>query len=365
MPEPDDLYERKHSILDRILRSNQKDGVYLSGSHRGGKPEIDLRKLSESQRIAYFHGLDYPSRSWYKVGGFFRMSYKAAVIEASKHSPNDIKLRLWRLLGVRLGSNVRIGNNVQIDYFYPELISIGSNAVIGDNSKLWNHDYSIGRFGVSFLRIEDNVVIESNCIIGPVIVGHNAHVKAHSVVLRNLKPGEAFDNSNPEYRKFAENEIEGGGSFKSFVAANIFRMCKIVPYDPVPSHVPFLNKLPFIEKLPVIEFKNKLYKMFGMKIGNNVTFAPRVYVDAVHPELISIGDGSLIGDGVVFRPYDTNGNPSPIVIGRHVKIGSESIVMASRIGDNSQINLRSVVIGNIPANTQAEGVPARPFRRIT
>ncbi len=55
-----------------------------------------------------------------------------------------------------------------------------------------------------FLRIEDGVVIESNCIIGPVILGHGAHIKAHSVVLRNVRPGEVFDNSDPKYRIYAE-----------------------------------------------------------------------------------------------------------------------------------------------------------------
>ncbi|MBI2580657.1 hypothetical protein HYV85_02515 [Candidatus Woesearchaeota archaeon] len=357
-----ELYSRKRSVISRILAGLKGEGVYASDTHRPGKQVTDLRRLSESQRIAYFHGTSYPQKSWYRVGGLFETSYKAAIIEASKKSPHAVKLHLWKLIGVRVGSNVRIGSNVQIDYFYPELISIGNNVTIGDNVKLWNHDYSIARFAVSFLRIEDNVTIEPNCIIGPIIVGSGARIKANSVVLRNVKPGETVDNSDPQYRFYAEQEIEGGRTFKSFFASQISRLCRILPYDPVPTHIPLLKSLPFIEKLPALELKNKLYKLLGIRMGSNITFAPRVYVDAVYPNLITIGDDSLVGDGVIFRPYDTNGNPSPIVIGKHVKIGSESVIMGCHVGDNVQINLRSVVIGKIPPNIQVEGAPAKPVR---
>ncbi|HIG98762.1 TPA: hypothetical protein HA231_05055 [Candidatus Woesearchaeota archaeon] len=367
---PDDsalqeLYRKKQSILSNILGRFGKSGnVYASASHRPGREEKDLKKLSESQRMTYFHGTGYPSRSWYKVGGLFSTCYKAALIEASKKAPPATKLHLWILLGARVGTGVRIGHNVQIDYFYPQLTSIGNNVSIGDDTKLWNHDFSVGRFGVSFLIIEDGAVIGKNCIIGPVTIGAGAHIADHSVVLKNAAPGSRVDTSDPEYRRYAEREVEGGGLFQRFVARNVFRICKMLPYDPVPSHLPLLKNIPFLENLPALELKNKLYKMLGIKIGRNVTIAPRVFIDAAFPGLVSIGDGSLVGDGVIFRPYDLQGSPKPIVIGKNVKIGSESVVMGCTIGDNCQVNLRSVVIQDIPPNTQAAGVPAKPIRGI-
>ncbi len=114
-----------------------------------------------------------------------------------------------------------------------------------------------------------------------------------------------------------------------------------------------------IQQLPAINLKNRLHKLLGVKIKGHITSAPRVYIDAIHPELVEINDGTLIGDGVIFRPYDMNGNPGKIVIGKNCKIGSESIIMSGVIGDNTQINIRSVVVGEVPADSIAEGAPAK------
>jgi acetyltransferase-like isoleucine patch superfamily enzyme len=56
---------------------------------------------------------------------------------------------------------------------------------------------------------------------------------------------------------------------------------------------------------------------------------------------------------------------APIIIGEHVWIGLESIILKGvRIGDNSIIAAGSVVTRDIPANVIAAGNPARVVRQI-
>jgi len=353
-------------IRQRLEFYGVSPDIRVSASHRPEKGEAlakaDLEKLSKSKLLVYFHGTEHPSKSWYKIGGFFRTSYKAGIIEASKYMQNDSKIFLLRLIGAYIGNNVVLGNDVQFDYFYPELIRIEDNVTIGSNTKLWTHDFSLNSFSFAPLTIHSGAVIEDNCFIGPVEIGRNVRVKSHSVVLRDIPERiGVYDNADPKYIDFLVKAVSGS-KYTKFVhkaVHAVMRLCKILPYDPLPKDIPLIGRLPLIEKLPAVSIKNKLNAMLGVRIGRNVTFAPRVYIDAVHPELVEIGEGTMIGDGVIFRPYDLNGSPGKIVIGKNCKIGSESIILASEIGDNTQINLRSVVYGSIPANVTAGGVFAK------
>ncbi|MBD3249252.1 hypothetical protein GF336_04370 [Candidatus Woesearchaeota archaeon] len=346
--------------------------IKISTSHRPERGEAlakaDIEKFSKKRLLTYFHGTDHPSRSWYHIGGFFRTAYKAGLIEISKNLPTQTRIYLLRLIGVYIGDNVTIGKNVQFDYFYPELIRIEDNVVIGNNTKLWTHDFSIKKYAFAPLTIHSEVVIEDNCFVGPVEIGKNVRVKSHSVVLRNIPERlKVYDNADPQYIKFLEKAMSGTAYEKlvhKFVHW-VMSLCKIIPYDPVPKDIPLIGRLPFIERLPAINLKNRLHKLLGVKIKGHITSAPRVYIDAVHPELVEIGDKTLIGDGVIFRPYDLNGNPTKIIVGNNCKIGSESIIMGCNIGDNSQISIRSVVVGNVPKNVIAGGVPAKVISRNT
>ena len=59
-------------------------------------------------------------------------------------------------------------------------------------------------------------------------------------------------------------------------------------------------------------------------------------------------------------------NDRPVKIGRNVWIATNcTILKGVTIGDNSIIAAGSVVIGNIPANTVAGGVPARVLKPLS
>jgi len=359
-----------NEIKKRLEFYGVDSGIEISASHRPEKGEAlakaDIEKLSKKKLLTYFHGTDHPSRSWYHIGGFFRTAYKAGLIEISKSLSAQTKIYFLKLIGVYIGDNVTIGKNVQFDYFYPELIRIEDNVSIGDNTKLWTHDFSIKRYAFAPLTIRSGVVIEDNCFIGPVEIGQNVRVKSHSLVLRNIPDRvQVYNNADPKYAQFLQ-EAMGGFTYEKLAHKFIhwiMSFCKILPYDPVPKDIPIIGRLPLIESMPAVNLKNRIHKLLGVKIKGHITSGPRTYIDAIHPELVEIDDGTLIGDGVIFRPYDLDGNPKKIIVGKNCKIGSESIILACVIGDNSQINIRSVVYGNIPKNVIAGGVLAKVISR--
>lgn len=117
----------------------------------------------------------------------------------------------------------------------------------------------------------------------------------------------------------------------------------------------------------------KLRTMSGahLLIGDNVALNGTTITCR---QRVEIGDGTMVAANVVivdsdfhvlwppenraFAPLEHG--DEPVFIGRNVWIGMGSIVLkGSRIGDNSIIGAGSVVIGEIPPNVVAAGVPAK------
>lgn len=107
-------------------------------------------------------------------------------------------------------------------------------------------------------------------------------------------------------------------------------------------------------------------------IGDKVSFQPKIV--PLYPELISIGDKTVIASEVVFATHDVthvvlrNLYPEDdfqerigcIRVGQNCFIGSRSIIMYGvSIGDNCIVGAGSVVNKDIPEGTVVAGVPAR------
>lgn len=375
-----DIELKKRKVFDEIkkrLISFGIDGnIKVSKFHRisagisSGVPLslADFDSLSKHDKLIYFHGTEHPNRSWYHISGFVKGAYKAGLIEVTKYMNESMRILTLRMLGIYIGNNVSIGSNVQFDYFFPELIRIEDDVRIGNNVKLWTHDFSINSFGFAALTIHKGSTIEDDCLIGPVQIGSGILVKKGTIVLHDLMniPGNIYDESDKyaEYMKYFDLDVSGKryNKLKSAAINMFMKLCKVLPYDPVPRDVKWIGKLEIIQKMPAILIKNRLHKALGVKIKGNITSAPRVYFDAIHPELIEIEEGTLIGDGVTFRPYDVEGNPKPIKIGKFCKIGSESLVLGCEIGDYSMVQVRSVVTENLPGHCEAAGIPAKVIK---
>jgi acetyltransferase-like isoleucine patch superfamily enzyme len=103
------------------------------------------------------------------------------------------RVRLHRMRGVRIGSNVSIGTSVIIETAYPQLVSIGNNVSISVRSVIIAHfRESTDQAKTSnepSVRIEDNVYIGAGVIVLPnVTIGHGSVVTAGSVVSQSVPP---------------------------------------------------------------------------------------------------------------------------------------------------------------------------------
>lgn len=120
-----------------------------------------------------------------------------------------------------------------------------------------------------------------------------------------------------------------------------------------------------------------LFPPFYTDFGKNITIGRNVFINAdckfQDQGGITIGDGALIGHGVVLATLNHDMDPekrqqlhpAPITIGKRVWIGANAVVTAGvTIGDNAVVAAGAVVTKDVPANTVVGGVPARIIKEI-
>ncbi|MBE3557202.1 MAG: acyltransferase [Firmicutes bacterium] len=103
--------------------------------------------------------------------------------------------------------------------------------------------------------------------------------------------------------------------------------------------------------------------LLKMRLGRHVSFALMAVPDIFFPELITIGEESIIGFSATLLCHEYlpgEWRTGPIQIGSRVLIGANATVLAGvTIGDNAVVAAGAVVTHDVPPNVFVAGVPAR------
>jgi acetyltransferase-like isoleucine patch superfamily enzyme len=155
--------------------------------------------------IEHVGGAPNAHRFWYAARrehapavSFARILFNYCAIYAAKHCPSlAFKRWLFRALGMKLGANVTIASGVTLDYFFPELIEIGDDTIVGMDCLLLTHEFLHDRYRVGQLRIGRNVLIGAgSTILAGITIGDDCTISAMSFVNRSI-PAGTFVSGNP------------------------------------------------------------------------------------------------------------------------------------------------------------------------
>ncbi len=123
-----------------------------------------------------------------------------------------------------------------------------------------------------------------------------------------------------------------------------------------------------LRRFPPCELKNHIFRLFGMKIGKDVTIAPYNYIDPLFPDLITIEDGALIGGSGAITAHEFFGNKIKIgktIIKKQAQLGARAFIRSGiSVGKYAQISVYSFVNKDIEDYEFVAGQPAKHINWI-
>jgi heptaprenylglycerol acetyltransferase len=119
---------------------------------------------------------------------------------------------------------------------------------------------------------------------------------------------------------------------------------------------------------PSLALKRWIYRALGMKLGRNVTIASGVMVDPFFPDLIEIGDNSIIGMEALILTHEflhDRLRTGRVVIGRDCLVGARSTVLAgTTLGERTIVSAMSLVHKGTPPDAFVGGVPIQSLEAM-
>lgn len=128
----------------------------------------------------------------FRVVGLPRVAFHFLIITLCRYIPFlGLKNFLYRrFLGMKVGKDVSVGLMTMFDVFFPQLVSIGDNTIIGYNATILTHEFLVREYRKGQVEIGSGVLIGSNATVLPgVRIGDGAVVGAGSLVNSDIPPG--------------------------------------------------------------------------------------------------------------------------------------------------------------------------------
>ena len=125
---------------------------------------------------------------WHQIRNPVRIAINYAVILICRISPSLVLKRfLLRRLGVTIGSGVAFGLESTPDVFWPELITVEDDVIIGYDATILCHEFLRDEYRTGEVTIREGAMIGAGAIILPgVEIGENAQVAANSLVTEDV-----------------------------------------------------------------------------------------------------------------------------------------------------------------------------------
>lgn len=130
-------------------------------------------------------------RKWYRARNPLRVVLNYVVVVICRVSPSlSLKRWLLRRIGVTVGSGVAWGLESTPDVFWPDLVTVEDDAVIGYDATILCHEFLVDEYRTGEVVIGERAMIGAGAIVLPgVEVGPEARVAANSLVASDVPAG--------------------------------------------------------------------------------------------------------------------------------------------------------------------------------
>lgn len=128
---------------------------------------------------------------WTDAKPVWRVALNYVLVWVARVAP-FLAWKNWALrrLGVTVGSGVSWGLEATPDVFWPELITLGDDCIVGYDSVLLCHEFLQDEYRTGEIVVGDRAMIGAKAVVLPgVTIGDDAQVGANSLVTEDVPPG--------------------------------------------------------------------------------------------------------------------------------------------------------------------------------
>ncbi len=131
---------------------------------------------------------------WTNIRSPLKLISNGITSKVARYLPLRLKLAVMRhMLGMKIGKNVGISFDVEIDPCYPEIITIEDNACIGIRTTILTHEFTQDSLRIGRVTLEKGCLVGAFCIVrAGVRVGQNSIIAMNSFVNRDIPPNEMW-----------------------------------------------------------------------------------------------------------------------------------------------------------------------------
>ncbi|CCQ37160.1 O-acetyltransferase (homolog to galactoside O-acetyltransferase) [Natronomonas moolapensis 8.8.11] len=132
--------------------------------------------------------------SWPGAKHPLRVVFNYVAIVLARHAPS-LRLKNWllRSVGVTVGSGVSWGLESTPDVFWPELVAVGEDAIVGYDATLLCHEFLQEEYRIGEVRVGERAMIGAGTVVLPgVEIGPDAQIAANSLVAEDVPAGETW-----------------------------------------------------------------------------------------------------------------------------------------------------------------------------
>ena len=127
---------------------------------------------------------------WTAARSPFRVAINYIVVWLVRISPS-LRLKRWllRRLGATVGPGVSWGLEATPDVFWPDLITLEADAIVGYDATILCHEFLQDEYRTGEVVVGERAMIGAGAIVLPgVEIGHDARIAANSLVTRDVPP---------------------------------------------------------------------------------------------------------------------------------------------------------------------------------
>jgi acetyltransferase-like isoleucine patch superfamily enzyme len=128
---------------------------------------------------------------WRDVRSPLRVAVNYVIVWLVRISPS-LALKRWllRRLGVTVGEGVTFGLEATPDVFFPELVTVRDEAIVGYDATILCHEFLQDEYRTGEVVVGERAMIGAGAIVLPgVEIGPEAQVAANSLVTEDVPPG--------------------------------------------------------------------------------------------------------------------------------------------------------------------------------